>query len=171
MLWVLQHCVRRLPIRTCVCTYAANAGAFLDLNTTENKEHIVKKLKKTDYVIIAVLAALIACAAAWIVLGREKSGGTVRADEPEKTVSYEDYNGKRIGIITGSSFEQIAKNKFPDSECFYFNNYTDMAAALAQSPTKSTPLHLQRTTPKRRDCASSSTRCWQSSAKTARCRR
>ena len=133
MLWVLQHCVRRLPIRTCVCTYAANAGAFLDLNMTENKEHIVKKLKKTDYVIIAVLAALIACAAAWIVLGREKSGGTVSADEPEKTVSYEDYNGKRIGIITGSSFEQIAKNKFPDSECFYFNNYTDMAAALAQN--------------------------------------
>lgn len=92
----------------------------------------MKKLQKIDYIIIAVIIALIAACTVWLLLGENKKS-SVSSDEPSVTVSYEDYNGKRIGIITGSTFEQIAHNMFPKSECYYFNNYTDMAAALAQN--------------------------------------
>lgn len=40
------------------------------------------------------------------------------------------YNGKRIGVLTGTLMEGIAKETFPDSEYLYFNNYPDCITAL-----------------------------------------
>ncbi|MBQ9605374.1 MAG: ABC transporter permease subunit [Firmicutes bacterium] len=49
-----------------------------------------------------------------------------------KTVKWQDYNGKKIGIMTGSSFEKPTFKNFPDSEYSYYNNYSDMNIALNQ---------------------------------------
>ena len=59
----------------------------------------------------------------------------VRAEELESaSVSaeplYTDYIGKRIGIKTGSSFEAIALENFPDSEFSYYDTDTDLITAL-----------------------------------------
>ena len=43
---------------------------------------------------------------------------------------WEDYNGKRIGVLTGTLMEDAATTYFPDSEYFYFNSYQDCNAAL-----------------------------------------
>lgn len=43
---------------------------------------------------------------------------------------WKDYNGKRLGVLTGTLMEDVAKTYFPDSEYFYFNSYPDCNAAL-----------------------------------------
>ena len=45
-------------------------------------------------------------------------------------VSVADYNGRRIGVLTGTLMEGIAANTFPDSEYMYLNSYPDCIAAL-----------------------------------------
>ena len=40
------------------------------------------------------------------------------------------FNGKRIGILTGSNYEGITFEHFPDSEYFYFDNISDLTTAL-----------------------------------------
>ncbi len=45
-------------------------------------------------------------------------------------VRWQDYNGKRIGVLTGTLMEDAADTYFPDSEHLYFNNYPDLNAAL-----------------------------------------
>ena len=53
------------------------------------------------------------------------------ADAPAETeAAWEAYNGKRLGVLTGTLMEGIAKTYFPDSEYFYFNSYPDCNAAL-----------------------------------------
>ena len=53
--------------------------------------------------------------------GIEQAAGSVR---------WQDYNGKRLGILTGPFMEDIARQYFPDSECLLFNSYPDCIAAL-----------------------------------------
>ena len=43
---------------------------------------------------------------------------------------WKDYNGKKLGVLTGTLMEDVAKTYFPDSEYFYFNSYPDCNAAL-----------------------------------------
>lgn len=45
-------------------------------------------------------------------------------------VRWQDYNGMRIGVLTGTLFEDAARKYFPDSEYLYFNSYPDCNAAL-----------------------------------------
>ena len=42
----------------------------------------------------------------------------------------DDYNGKRLGIKTGSSFEAVTLERFPDAEYFYYDSTSDLIAAL-----------------------------------------
>ena len=47
-----------------------------------------------------------------------------------KSVHWQDYDGKRIGVITGTPLERIAPEKFPKSKIYYYNSYPDMNVAL-----------------------------------------
>ena len=67
------------------------------------------------------------------------SGGTVMVvlkdsasstEQAAKTVRWQDYNGKRIGVLVGPLMEDAAKEYFPDSEYLLFNSYPDCIAAL-----------------------------------------
>jgi len=43
---------------------------------------------------------------------------------------WRSYNGKRIGVLTGTLLEDVAKEFFPDSEYVYIDSYPDCATAL-----------------------------------------
>ena len=47
-----------------------------------------------------------------------------------KEVSYTDYNGKNIGILTGTNLEADTFENFPDSQYFYFDGYPNLNTAL-----------------------------------------
>lgn len=52
------------------------------------------------------------------------------SEDTEDEVKWQDYNGKRIGVLTGTLMEDAAVKYFPDSEYFYFNSYPDCNTAL-----------------------------------------
>ena len=52
---------------------------------------------------------------------------SVKADDE---ISYEDYNGKPIGVLIGPLMTDIAEEYFPDSEHLLFNSYSECIAAL-----------------------------------------
>ena len=67
------------------------------------------------------------------------SGGTVavvlkdEAGNTEQTSSgarWQDYNGKRLGVLVGPLMEDTAKKFFPDSEYMLFDSYPNCIAAL-----------------------------------------
>ena len=62
-----------------------------------------------------------------VVLKDPASSGTEQA---AGTVRWQDYNGKRIGVLVGPLMEDAAKTYFPDSEHLLFNSYPDCIAAL-----------------------------------------
>ena len=54
-----------------------------------------------------------------------------QTDKGDKSsVHWQDYIGKRIGTITGTPLETIAVENFKGSSILYFNNYSDLSAAL-----------------------------------------
>ena len=65
------------------------------------------------------------------------SGGTVLAvlnengaAQARESARWQDYNGKRLGVLTGPLMEDAAREYFPDSEYLLFNSYPDCIAAL-----------------------------------------
>ena len=98
-----------------------------------------KKAKKVDIIIIAVILLMIIGGTVLAVLPQknqhQQTGNTtVAADtDGDGTVTYKDYIGKRIGIKTGSSFEAITFEYFPDSEYVYMESTSDLAVALEQN--------------------------------------
>ncbi|MBQ1820114.1 MAG: transporter substrate-binding domain-containing protein [Clostridia bacterium] len=52
---------------------------------------------------------------------RGSAGGTVR---------WQDYNGKKLGVLVGPLMEDAAKEFFPDSEYLLFDSYPDCVTAL-----------------------------------------
>ena len=57
----------------------------------------------------------------------EESGVTASAD---REVRWQDYNGKRLGVLVGPLMESAAAENFPDSSYYYFDRYPDCIAAL-----------------------------------------
>ena len=53
-----------------------------------------------------------------------------RAEAAKGMPSCRDYNGKRIAVNTGSSFDLIIHNALPEAEIVYINTAADMIAAL-----------------------------------------
>ena len=93
----------------------------------------MKKLRRTDFVILAVILALIIGITLIVMSGGGGKGGKTSAEPTEtapKTLTVADYNGKRMGILTGSSLEPITFDKFPDSEYIYFDVAADLVTAL-----------------------------------------
>ena len=59
------------------------------------------------------------------------NGVSAEEKEEEKSeVRWQDYEGKRIGVLTGTLMEDAAKKYFPNSEHLYYNSYPDCNAAL-----------------------------------------
>jgi len=65
--------------------------------------------------------------------GQAESGksatGQAAADQEGKA-GWQAYDGKRIGVLTGTPLENIAADNFPNSEYLYFDSYPDLSAAL-----------------------------------------
>ena len=56
------------------------------------------------------------------------AGAVPEASDSE--VHWQDYNGKRLGVLVGPLMEDAAADFFPDSEYLLFNTYPDCIAAL-----------------------------------------
>ena len=83
----------------------------------------------TDITVAVILAVLIIGLIALYMLpagGRNIVPGSGSSDE----LTYEDYNGKKIGILTGTNLEADSFKYFPDSEYFYFDGYPNLNTAL-----------------------------------------
>ncbi len=65
--------------------------------------------------------------------GAEISRGVSEEEGPQSrlTGSLSDLNGKRIGIPSGTSFDLIVAKALPDAELSYYNNQSDLLAALS----------------------------------------
>ena len=56
--------------------------------------------------------------------------------------SVEELKDKRIGVVTGSCFDTVAAEQFPDAKILYFNNMADMLTALKSGKTDSSNLSI-----------------------------
>ena len=89
------------------------------------------KLRKTDYIILAVLLALVIGTVCLVLHGANQSDAdTVESQTSSREISYTDFDGKRFGIKTGSGFEPVVLQTFPNSEYFYFDSVSDEITAL-----------------------------------------
>jgi polar amino acid transport system substrate-binding protein len=116
------------------------------------------KIKRADAIIIAVLILIIAAglvvpslsgagsrqgssqaAGSKEAASKDAGGGSPESagsegaettDSEVPAISYEDYNGKKIGILTGTNMEQESFKYFPDSEYFYYDGYPNLNFAL-----------------------------------------
>lgn len=80
--------------------------------------------------ILAVVISLVLLLAMALLSGCGNTGGTDEEASEGETVHWQDYNGKRIGVLIGPLMEDAAAEFFPDSEYFYYNSYPDCVAAL-----------------------------------------
>ena len=79
------------------------------------------------------LRKIIACLLGTILLLTVLAGCS-KTESQTETSQYntvEDLAGKRIGVVTGMIFDQIAEEKIPGCQLFYFANYADTAEALS----------------------------------------
>lgn len=89
----------------------------------------MNRAKRTDLITIVALCAI----ALALSLGATLGGSTQEPPEeaqPTRKVTYEDYNGKKIGIATGTNLEAESFKYFPDSEYLYFDGYPGLITAL-----------------------------------------
>ena len=85
----------------------------------------MKKTKKIDIIIVCVIAALIVAAVVFSIIPDANERAAAN-----KAVTYEAFNGKKIGILTGTNMEAESFKYFPDSEYLYFDGYPNMNIAL-----------------------------------------
>ena len=62
------------------------------------------------------------------IVVRDTAGGA--KNNALQAVHWQDYNGKRLGVMVGPLMEDAAAEHFPDSEILLFNGYPDCIAAL-----------------------------------------
>ena len=91
-----------------------------------------KKAKKVDIIIIAVILLMIIGGIVLAVLPQKNQHQQTGNTDGDGTVTYKDFNGKTLGILSGSAFEPTTFEKFPDSEYLYFNTYSDLNTALLE---------------------------------------
>ncbi len=85
------------------------------------------RIKMADVIIMSVVLIL-ATIAAFIVSA--KPADIDDQQSATEVLSYDGFSGKTIGIKTGSAFEAITLEKFPDKEHLYFDSDSDLIAAL-----------------------------------------
>ncbi len=95
-----------------------------------------KSTRKVDIIIIAVIILLIAGVILLTFMPNRdnQNENVVFADtDGDGEITYTDYIGKRVGIVTGSSFEDPTFEYLPDSEYLYYDTLSDIILALEQN--------------------------------------
>ena len=87
-------------------------------------------MSKCFSALLWLLALLFGCMAS-----AESTDVILKDDGPEAVqttegIRWQDYNGKKLGVIVGPIMENAAKQLFPDSEYLLLNGYPDCIAAL-----------------------------------------
>ena len=85
--------------------------------TEERKESVL--FGSANYKTGAVLAVL-----------KPEYERTVNTAHQAETITLDELDGKRIGVQTDTTFDEIVLETLPDAKISYFNSYPDMAAAL-----------------------------------------
>ena len=88
------------------------------------------KLKKADLIISTVLLLIVAIVVSTLITGRSSDTKDTSVSSENKTVTAADYNGKKIGILTGTNMEAESFEHFPESEYLYFDGYPNLNTAL-----------------------------------------
>lgn len=88
-----------------------------------------KRTKVTDIIIALILLVVIA-GIVFVILMPRRTNNPMDGADAEKEVTYEDYNGKNIGILTGTNMEAESFKYFPDSKYFYYDGYPNLNTAL-----------------------------------------
>jgi len=88
-----------------------------------------QRIKRTNRIIILVTLLLMAGIAAWIFTSVKRDEKSSSA-ETAKEITYKDYDGKKIGILTATNMEEESFKYFPNSEYLYFDGYPNMNVAL-----------------------------------------
>ncbi len=86
-------------------------------------------MKKLSHILLFILLTI--CFTANVYAGSPVT--TAVYDKPSNTDgprSLSDYNGKRIGVQTGTVFDELVKEKIPQAKIEYFNTRTDLISAL-----------------------------------------
>ena len=86
-------------------------------------------MKKLLILLCVMITILFTTAAFWS--GESKaSGEDLYVPAAGKYTSVEEMRDKRIGVLTGSCFDTVATEQFPDAQLLYFNSHADMLTAL-----------------------------------------
>ena len=102
----------------------------------QEKHDMRKNTKRVDIIIITVILLLIAGGILLSLLpqNEQQDRAAVSSDtDGDGIITYKDYKGKRVGILTGSSTEETTFEFLPDSEYYYFDSRSDLIAALTKN--------------------------------------
>ena len=95
------------------------------------RSNLKQVIKKFSMVFITTLIAVVLFCSISVWASGDN---TQESDSSEASASgevrWQDYDGKKIGVLTGTLMEDMAKKNFPNSEHLYFNSYPDLTAAL-----------------------------------------
>ena len=103
-----------------------------DMNVTDERKEQVLFSDPTSYggIVLAVPAEDLALSAN-VLSPDSVSAGTI--------TSLAELSDKRIGIPTGTNFDQIVTNAFPNANLSYYNNQTDLLTALSSNKIDAFP--------------------------------
>ena len=90
----------------------------------KRKQRVRRVNRITVLILILVAAAVVIRIAAGTI--RERNAGPKEGEE----VRYTDYDGRKIGILTGTNMEAESFKYFPHSKYLYFDGYPNMNIAL-----------------------------------------
>ena len=91
------------------------------------------KTQKVDIITIVVLLLIAAAVLLSFALpANEPETGTADSSQTGQPLTYSDYNGKIIGIASGTNLEAVSFEQFPNSQYLYFSGYPDLSIALAE---------------------------------------
>lgn len=83
------------------------------------------KAKRTDIIVLLVILIIVLfCGISSFI----RNSSNISAKNPTQKV--EDYNGKTLGTFSGSQFEAVTAEKFPDSPLVYYSGVPELYAAL-----------------------------------------
>ena len=89
--------------------------------------------KKVDILTIIVIVLIIAGILLKAILPENNETVSNSGSAQQEELTYKNYIGKKIGILTGSSFEVPSFEYFPDSEYIYYESLSDLIMALQRN--------------------------------------